>query len=303
MTSFRSLCTASAIVILAGCASGKPEGRVTLGHPYTADRLLSLPKPFEVGTVSTEGDEYGPALSPDGRTLYLVRRVERGKVEFIYSSQFARGKWSVPRVVGFSGQWFDKEPFVTTDGKHIYFSSNRPLVRGSPIRDMDIWMVSKRMRGWSDPVRVDLVNSDSTDSYPSLSKDGTLYFASNRPGGKGDYDLYRSRMVNGRHTEPQNLGDALNTEGNESDPYIAPDESYLIFSSIRPGGYGEGDLYISFSSASGWSTPQILPTSVNSREYEYTPLVSPDGRYLFFSRGWGEIFQIDLAAAGVNLSR
>jgi len=131
---------------------------------------------------------------------------------------------------------------------------------------MDIFTVTKKMRGWSDAVQVESINSDSTDSYPSMTADGTLYFASNRSGGRGDYDLYRSRLVNGRNT----------------------------------GGYGEGDLYVSYNRGGSWSAPEILPTSVNSREYEYTPLVSPDGKYLFFSRGWGEIFQIDLAAAGVS---
>ena len=302
MFPFRSFSIAVCTIALTACASGSDVPR-PIGPPYTPDRLLSLPRPFEVGTISTDADEYGPTFSPDGRTLYLVKRIERGKVEFIYSSQFSRGKWSAPRVTGFSGQWFDKEPFVTPDGKQIFFSSNRPLVRGAPIRDMDIWTVTKKFRGWRDPVRVDLVNSDSTDSYPTVTRDGTLYFASNRPGGRGDYDLYRTRLIDGRYTAPENLGDAINTSGNEADPYIAPDESYMIFSSIRPGGYGEGDLYITFNSAAGWSTPQILPTSVNSSEYEYTPLVTPDGKFLFFSRGWGEIFQVDLAAAGVNLSR
>jgi len=185
-------------------------------------------------------------------------------------------------------------------GSVSFFSSNRPLVRGSAIRDMDIFTVTKKLRGWKDAVQVESINSDSTDSYPSVTADGTLYFASNRGGGRGDYDLYRSRFVDGRYTEPVNLGEGVNTEGNESDPYIAPDESYLIFSSIRTGGYGEGDLYVSYNRGGSWSAPEILPTSVNSREYEYTPLVSPDGKYLFFSRGWGEIFQIDLAAAGVS---
>jgi hypothetical protein len=77
----------------------------------------------------------------------------------------------------------------------------------------------------------------------------------------------------------------------------------MIFSSVREGGYGEGDLYISYQSAGQWSAPEILPTSVNSREYEYTPLISPDGRYLFFSRGWGDIFQVDVSAAGIKLNR
>lgn len=289
--------------VLAGCAAGSTQSGRRNGPPYAAERLLKLPRSFEVGVITTDGDEYGPALTPDGRTMYLVRRIERGRVEYIYASQFSRGKWSPPRVTGFSGQWFDKEPFVSVDGKRIYFASNRPWVKGNPPRDVDIWFVEKKFRGWSEARRVDFINSDSTDSYPSATADGTIYFASNRPDGHGDYDIYRSRIVNGKYTEAENLGNAINTAGPEADPYIAPDESYMIFSSVREGGYGESDLYISYQRAGKWSPPEILPTTVNSREWEFTPLVSPDGRYLFFSRGWGDIFQIDVAAAGIKLNR
>ena len=301
MTCSRSLFIPALMAALVACGSGKNSRPI--GPPYTADRLLSTPRPFEVGAVSTEGDEYGPVLTPDGRTMYFVKRIQRGRVEFIYSSTFSRGKWSKGGVVGFSGRWLDKEPFVSRDGKQIFFASNRPLTKDGAIRDVDLWSVTRRGRGWSDPVPLEVVNSDSTDSYPTLTRDGTLYFASDRAGGMGDYDIYRSRFVDGRYTAVENLGAPINTPGNEADPYIAEDESYMIFSSIREGGYGEGDLYISFRSAAGWSTPQVLPTSVNTFEYEYAPFVSPNGRYLFFSRGWGDILQIDLAAAGVNLSR
>ena len=289
-------------VALAGCSSATQQSSRP-GAPYAADRLLKTPRPFEVGAITTDGDEYGPALTPDGRIMYFVKRVERGRVEYIYSSQFNGEKWLAPRVVGFSGQWFDKEPFVSVDGKRIYFASNRPWVKGNPPRDVDIWVVEKKLRGWSEAKHVDGIGSDSTDSYPSVTADGTIYFASNRAGGRGDYDIYRSRLLNGKYTEPENLGDAINTAGNEADPYIAPDESFMIFSSIRPGGYGEGDLYISYQQAGQWSAPEILPASVNSFEYEYTPLISPDGRYLFFSRGWGDILQIDVSAAGIKLNR
>ena len=303
MSLLRLLCATAGALTLAACASGSKQSAGGAGTPYGAPRLLKLPRPFEVGTITTEGDEYGPAITPDGRTIYFVKRVERGRIEYIYSSQWNGEKWLAPRIAGFSGQWFDKEPFVSLDGKRIFFASNRPWVKGNPPRDVDVWFVEKKLRGWGEATRVDFINSDSTDSYPTLTADGTIYFASNRAGGRGDYDIYRSRLVNGKYTEAENLGDVINTAGNEADPYIAPDESYMIFSSVRPGGYGEGDLYISRQQAGQWSTPQVLPTTVNSADYEYTPLVSPDGRYLFFSRGWGDIFQVDISAAGFQPTR
>ena len=90
--------------------------------------------------------------------------------------------------------------------------------------------------------------------------------------------------------------DAISTSGNEADPYIAPDESYIIFSSVRAGGLGEGDLYISFNQKGKWTAPRSLGPTVNTSDYEYTPLVSPDKKHFFFSRGWGDIYQVELGA-------
>lgn len=272
------------------------------GHPYSTKEKMSEPKLFAVGIINTDGDEYGPAFTPDGRTLYFTRRKDRKGSESIVVSEFKNGNWTQPATVSFSGQYADKEPFVSPDGKHLFFASRRPLTSGGQQRDWDIWMVNRLKAGWSEPENLGpTVNSSGYDNYPAVSKNGTLYFGSVRPGGRGEGDLYRSRLVNGRYAAAENLGDLINTEGNEADPYIAPDESYLIFSGELTGGMGEGDLYISFNRNGIWMKPQSLGPTVNSANYEYTPLVSPDGKYLFFSRGWGDIYQID--AGFLNLHR
>lgn len=137
------------------------------------------------------------------------------------------------------------------------------------------------------------VNSSGYDNYPSVAENGTLYFASVRIDGRKDNDLYRSRLVNGEYKAAENLGAAINTAATEADPFVAPDESYLIFSSDRKGGASaEGDLYISFNENGAWTEPQSLGKIVNTAEYEYTPLVFKDKFY--FSRGWGDIFEMPL---------
>ena len=85
---------------------------------------------------------------------------------------------------------------------------------------------------------------------------------------------------------------------------VAPDESYLIVSSGRPGGFGQGDLYISFRDEDGdWRQPVNLGESINSEQVDFCPMVTPDGKYLFFSRRWGaswdettrcEVFWVDV---------
>ena len=162
-------------------------------------------------------------------------------------------------------------------------------------------MVRRVKDGWGPPEHLPWpVNTEGYDNYPSVAANGTLYFGSSRAGGKGRVDLYRAKLIGGKYTTVENLGDAINTSFTEADPYIAPYESFLIFTSDRPGGYGRGDLYISFNKNGTWTPPRNLGPKVNKELFEYTALVTPDGKYLFFTRGKGKIYQIEMSALGIK---
>lgn len=124
------------------------------------------------------------------------------------------------------------------------------------------------------------MNSDSTEYYVSVAASGNIYFASYR---EGQLDLFVSKKKNGGYETPVNLGPVVNSPGNEHDPLIAPDESFLIFNSDRPGGFGEADLYISRSKDGKWQTPVNMGRGINTGTYEYCPYLTPDGKYLFYS--------------------
>lgn len=185
----------------------------------------------------------------------------------------------------FSGQYWDADPFVTEDGKTIYFSSNRPLKEGDPAKaDTDIWKVEVTSQGWGSPVRLDSpINSKGSEYYPTLTDNGTIYFGSTREGGKGGSDIYRCPLVNGQYAAAENLGDSINTADNEYEPFIAPDESYLIFMATIPRGLVNGDLYFSNNLNGQWSIAKKLPAPFNSAGTEWSPKVTRDDRYLFFS--------------------
>ncbi|HEX3559481.1 MAG TPA: hypothetical protein VHU19_09760 [Pyrinomonadaceae bacterium] len=269
--------------------------------PYASAEPITDPKLFAEGVINTDADAYGPTFTPDGKSLYFVRRIKRGELEHIFVSHFADGKWGEPRVAEFSGKFFDREPFISPDGSRLFFSSKRPVKGEALNKDFNIWVVRRAGKGWGVPEHLGMpVNAEGDADYPSVAANGTLYFGSTREGGRGKVDLYRARLVKGKYTTAENLGDAINTPETEADPYIAPDESYLIFTSTRPGGYGRGDLYISFNKNGEWTTPRNLGPKINTDVFDYTPLVTPDGKYLFFSRGWGKIYQIDLAVLGIN---
>ena len=251
---------------------------------------------FAEGVINTSADEYNPTFTPDGKTVYFTRRIDRKGNEMIMFSRLENGKWTPPQTAEFSGKFYDKEPMLSPDGKRIFFASTRPNGRDEKA-NFDIWMAEKTEKGWSDPKNLGAnVNSSGYDNYPSIASDGTLYFASVRLEGRKDNDLYRSRLVNGEYQKAENLGDIINTDATEADPFVAPDQSYLIICTDRDGGAGEGDLYISFNQNGKWTVPQSFGKIINTEVYEYTPFVSADGKTFYFSRGWGDIYQIDMSA-------
>lgn len=122
-----------------------------------------------------------------------------------------------------------------------------------------------------------------------MTRTGTVYYSARYDRGLGSSDIYRSRWQNGAYAAPELLPEPVNSKGPEFDPYIAPDESFIIFAGIRPAAPESVDLYISFRSpgADGqsgtWTEPISMGERVNSDAFEFCPIVSPDGQYFFFT--------------------
>lgn len=251
---------------------------------------------FQPGVVSTPLDELNAAFTPDQKELYWsVNSAQGGGMGVIVvSHRRAGGGWGQPEVASFSGQYSDYDPFIAPDGKRLFFISNRPkgAAKWNP-GDFDIYVVERTGTGWSDPQSVGApIDTDAPEYYPSIAASGNLYFSTTRPGSKS-FDIFRSKLVDGKYQDPENLGEAVNGTANtaEIDNYVAPDESFIIFAAGRPGGVGGQDLYVSFNQGGSWSPSQLLPVGINSAAREYTPIGSPDGRYLYFTsmRGFSSV--------------
>jgi Tol biopolymer transport system component len=252
------------------------------------------------GVINTPADEYGPTLSMDYRTLYFTLRADRKGSENIVSSRLDGTSWSKPVVMSFSGGGMDKEPYLSPNGQRLYFASRRDYPGKLPSRGgeeaYDLFYVERvGAAGWGKPQPLTGVNSAAYDNYPAVTRNGTVYFGSHREGGKGRNDLWRALPRDGGWQAPENIAE-LNTPATDADPFIDPDESYIIFSSDRPGTLGQGDLYVSFRHEGHWTEPVNLGPVVNSTDYEFTPWVTNDGLWLYFSRGWGEIWRISTRA-------
>ena len=256
---------------------------------YQSTQPIKTPVIFGEGIISTGDYESHPAFVPDGRTLYFVKSTPTFSFWTIVVSRFVDGRWTTPEVAPFSGRYSDADPFITADGKKFYFISYRP-VPGKTTRDLDIWVMDKTENGWSEPRNLGKpVNSEANEWYPTVAGDGTLYFGSGRAGGSGATDIYRSQLSNGNYAEPENLGSAINTEFDEYEPLIAQDQSYLIFMAAgRPDGNARsGDLFLSYRKDGTWTKAINLGNEINSPREEFSPTISPDGKYFFFASARG----------------
>jgi Tol biopolymer transport system component len=294
---------------------------------YASTQPMRSPVIFGDGVISTGDFESHPAFAPDGLTLYFLKSTPTFSFWTIVVSRYVDGRWTAPEVAPFSGRYSDADPFITADGKKFYFISNRP-VSGKTTRDLDIWVMDKTENGWSEPRNLGKpVNGDAQEWFPTLASDGTLYFGSSRAGGRGATDIYRSQFINGNYQEPENLGSAINTEFDEYEPLIAADQSFLIFmAASRPDcNSRSGDLFVSYRKDGSWTKATNLGNQINSPREEYSPVISPDGKYFFFAStrgrtppdkqmkyedliGWlhgtrnglGDIYQMDFSALNIS---
>jgi hypothetical protein len=253
--------------------------QVCNGVPYMSEHKPGKkPVIFCHKIISTDDhDEYGIHFSSDAKTLYFVRRLKDGPM-IMQSGQGLYG-WTKPRKILFKDEFALRESCFTTDEKKLL------LVHSLKNGQADgLYISTKESGNWSIPERLtDSLLGPEIGSL-SVSQKGNVFY-SGKTKEKDLSDILITEYRNKQYMPPWNPGSHINTGYQEKDPFIAPDESYLLFCSDRPGGYGGTDLYISTRATDGQWGPAInLGPSVNTARDEGAPYMSPDGQYLFFSR-------------------
>ena len=266
--------------------------------PYLGQKPPGMvPEIFAPGIISTDMHEGSSGFDINSRHFVFQRNMNR-KV-YTYETERKNEQWSQPKLVPFAHMMRNGDFTFAPDGKTLFFQSNTPIAGLEEEGTVsNIWVIKKTDTGWTEPNHLDFnINTKWADSFASVTNDGTLYFFSRKPGGLGKSDLYKSLLVDGRYSEAINLGNILNTEEHEWDPFIAPDESYLIFCSTKPGGLGSDDFYISFPAKNGsWGKPIHMGGRINCWSSDNRPYVTPDGKYFFYTsakRGVRDIYWVD----------
>jgi outer membrane protein OmpA-like peptidoglycan-associated protein len=242
-------------------------------------------KPINVGPgVNTADDEYWPVATADENTLIFTRNINNN--EDFYKSEKVDGKWQTATYLSDqinTPNYNEGSECISPDGRYLFFTGcNRPDGLGR----CDIYIAEKKGDDWGKPYDLNPpVNTPGWESQPSISADGrTLYFVSNRKGGYGGYDIWRSTVTDKGWSEPENLGPNINTGYDEQSPFIADDDSTLYFSSNGWPGMGGIDLFVSHLGKDGqWGKPINLGYPINTSGDENGLTVTAEGNYAFFS--------------------
>ncbi|MEO5945273.1 MAG: hypothetical protein ABIP79_00540 [Chitinophagaceae bacterium] len=242
---------------------------------------------FEPNNISNNG-VFGLTISPNSKiALWVFSNGKRDTLRILESIK-ENGHWTKPHFASFSspiGEWKDVDPMFSPNGKMVLFQSNRNINRKSDRKDFDIWAVTLTDTGWTEPfLLAGNINSESSESYASMTKDGTIYFMKENDNKVGLSDIYYSILKDGKYQNTRNVGLPINTNERESNPYISPNGKYIIYFSSEKNGFGEVDLYISFKKKNKWTIPKNLGNTINSTIAEFCPFVHKKEKRLYFSR-------------------
>jgi len=241
-----------------------------LEGPYLGQKPPGLtPEVFAPGIISTKGWEYGVVFAPNMKEIYFLREVDvetDPKQEFVVFES-KKNRWYERVISPRLGT-----PTLSPDGKIMFFGRSYK---------------ERTASGWSEPKRLGPDFEDIRIMRLTASSKGTYVF-DEAGSSDGDGVIRYSRLVGGKREEPKPFSKEINTGKYNAHPFIAPDESYIIWDGSRESGFGSSDIYISFQQQDGsWGAAINMGDKINTGAWEAAASVTPDGKYLFFNRNMG----------------
>ena len=260
--------------------------------------------------VNSVYSEYLPALNAEENTLVFTRRVpdrqsygSKREQEDFYWSHKEGNKWGKASALGGKVNTSGNEgaQSLSADGRYLFFTACH---REDGLGGCDIYLTRLENGKWLKPMNLgEPVNSKYWESQPAISPDSrTLYFVSDRPGGYGKLDIWKSTIgKDGKFSKPVNLGATINTDQNEASPFIHLDNKTLYFSSTGLIGMGGYDIFVSKKiNDSLWTEPKNLGYPINTEKDENSLIVNAKGNTAYYASdkkgGYGEmdLYSFDL---------
>ncbi|VAV91378.1 Glutamate synthase [NADPH] large chain [hydrothermal vent metagenome] len=251
--------------LVVSCGSYAQGESPDIKGPYLGQKPPgSTPEVFAPGIVTTKGYEYGGVFTPDMKEFYFIKGdAENKKQEFVVF-QNINNQWRETVLGPRIGQ-----PFISPDGKTMHLGKRYK---------------ERTEDGWSERKSLGAPFEDIPIMRLTASSKGTYYFDTYDEQ-KEDFPIRYSRLIDGKYEKPRVLSKEINTGTQLNHPFIAPDESYLIWDAKRDGGFGDSDIYISFRQQSGsWGEAINLGDKINTEAWDAAASVTPDGKYILFHR-------------------
>jgi len=271
-------------------ADASPPSPPLLQGDYLGEQLPgSEPATFAPGIVSRAGSENihsTTVFSRDGSEVYWSDSWA-APISFMKRID---GRWTMPAHVPFTTGNIDDLPMFSPDERRLYFLSSTPIGDGDPTRQEFLWYVERESRDdeWSEPIPGPAaINAVPLHWQFAIAPNGDFYIPTTTANSLGARDIHISRLADGEYQAVEPLGAQVNTAGDEHMPFIAPDDSYMVFAARdRPGTSDTFLLYISFRDSGGnFAEPIALPEAINGNGHRICPVITPDGKYLFYLAG------------------
>jgi hypothetical protein len=293
----KRLTLAAVIMLLVSVCYGQADepGFPLLTGPYLGQNAPGrAPEVFAPGIVSTPAHEFSCAFTPDGKEFFFARRHPELNVPVVMMTTLRDSAWTEPAVAPFVENQLSFEPTVTPDNKRLYFQSGKP-VPGQTGPPMNVLCVEREGDGWGAAKDPGPPLNPAKAMQVSVAASGTIY-TTDISQGMGTEAIAVSRLVEGQYQPLERMGPPIAAETHSMYPFIAPDESYLIFTAKRPEDKLKSVLLISFRKPDGsWDRPRPIDLKMEAA----LPYVSPDGRFLFFTAGEQGKSDIYWVSAGV----
>jgi outer membrane protein OmpA-like peptidoglycan-associated protein len=283
----------------------------------TALALMSVPRNLTVNNfgpnINTKFTEYNPVVSADESVMaFTALRPNTGKtrsgdkfIEEIYISYNQSGSWSEPKVVPVASEYNVGTAGISADGQKMLIFMGAISDPGS------LFQISKAGETWSRPTLItpNLNTPKFLESTASITPDGkTIYFASDKAGGQGGLDIYKTTLqANGTWSTPANVGAPINTKANEDAPFIHPDQKTLFFTTDGHNSMGGRDIFVSKLLSEKWSTPENMGFPINTTANDNYFTLIADGTRGYFSSdrkggtGGQDIYYLNMPEESANI--